>query len=123
MKTKITFDQACKLRDAGLTVECYLVVEEPEPESEKPKKRRSIITGDNTLYSFHGASVPALTPGSDLSKACETLINNVFKGSGHQATRAELTAELAKRRKWRKQRAISNIANLRRRDILRIVKL
>jgi hypothetical protein len=106
----------------GLKVECFLVIGEDAPAT-KGKRRRTMITNDNTTYSFHGATVPDLMPGSDIAKACETLMNSVFKGNKKLATRAEITAQLAKSRKWRKQRSISNIANLRKRDILQVEKL
>lgn len=121
MRLKVGLNEAVEAAKEGLTVECFLVI--GERKAAPGKRRRSMVTSDNTEYSFHGAGVPDLTPGSDLAKACETLMNSVFKGNRKIGTRAEMTAQLSKSRKWKKQRAISNIANLRRRDILQVEKL
>lgn len=121
MRIKLTLEEAARAAAEGLTIECFLLVG-TKNSPEKGKRRRSMVTSDNTTYTFHGAEVPQLTAGSDLSKACETMINSIFKNN-QTATRAEITAQLAKSRKWKKQRAISCIANLRKRDILVVDKL
>lgn len=121
MKLQISLEEAARAAAEGLTVECFLVIGSGN-EPQKGKRRR-MITSDNTTYEFNGAPVPSITPGTDVAKAAETLMNNVFKGGTKEATRAELTAQLSKSRKWKKQRAISNIANLRQRNILKVVKL
>ena len=121
MRLKVGLNEAVEAAKEGLKVECFLVIGEGSKKG--GKRRRTMVTSDNTEYTFHGAGVKDLMPGSDIAKACETLMNSVFKGNRSIATRAEMTAQLAKSRKWKKQRAISNIANLRKRDILQVEKL
>lgn len=124
MKIKVSLDEATKADAAGMAIECYLVVDGRHvQEDPTPKKRtRSMVTNDSTTYEFDGKNVPSLMPGSDLAKASEILLN-MFKGNTKTRTRVEITAQFRTQRKWRKQHSISVIANLRKRDILKVKEL
>ena len=128
MKTriKISLAKAAAYLEAGLEVECHLIVEGEAaavPVVEAPGKRhkRSFITRDETIYRLAGKA-PSYSPGSDCSVALEQLMN-LFKGGAKRRTRSQIDGYLTQHLAWSHRKNTSTIANLRRDGYLVLEKI
>lgn len=126
MKVKVSLDEAVKLKNAGLEVECYFVVDGEPParerrKSQKRRRARSFVTRDNTTYRLTG-KVPPYAKGSNIRIGLEGLMN-LYKGGAQQRTRLQIDSYLQQHFAWSHRANMSMLSNLRQDGALEIVRI
>ena len=126
MKVKVDLKKAVDYAAAGLEVECYLVVDgeavgEPISAKKKPKRKRSLVTRDETTYKMTG-HLPKFMKGTKCQMALEAMCN-LYKGGAQQRTRSQIDGYLTQHFAWDHRSNMSVIANFRRDGILEVVRI